>query len=294
MAAALPSSYLSPAQVELLLKPIHPQRVLSLKNQAYVAGHDIRAELTRVFGFARWTTETLEETLLCEREVKTKAGAPAWYVVWKSRVRLRVNAPDGTPLAFHDGSHVGESTHPVYGDAHGNALTNSGTYALRRAAINLGDQMGLSLYNKGSLEPIVRWTLVGDERPADTDDVVKVEAEEQPEAEQPEPAKPAARKPRQPPKKEPEHSGPVTAQDLALDAFKDVKTTEELRGTWKLAGEFGHLKTVIWNPAHEDKEMASREKLILETYLLRRSDELGMPKGDSSSPENPGGSGDSG
>ena len=274
MAAALPSSYLSPQQIELLLKPIHPQRVLSLKNQAYVAGHDIRAELTRVFGFARWTTETLEETLLCEREVKTKAGAPAWYVVWKSRVRLTVNAPDGTPLAFHDGSHVGESTHPVYGDAHGNALTNSGTYALRRAAINLGDQMGLSLYNKGSLEPIVRWTLVGDEKPADTDDVVKVEAEEQPETEAPAPSKPrpAARKGKAP------VSAATTPEGLAQEA-RDVATTDALRETWKHAGELGFLKTeVTITEMDKDGEITER-KLLLQDYLLQRSNDLSFPEG---------------
>lgn len=289
-------NYLSPEQVTLLLKPIHPQRVLSLKNMAYVAGHDVRAELNRVFGFARWDQELLRQDLICDREVKTKAGSPAFYVLYRSTVRLSVRAADGTPLCFYDGTHVGESTHPVQGDAHGNAVTNSETYALRRAAINLGDQFGLSLYNKGSMDAIVRWTLVGDV-PADTDDIAKVEEEEQdqvmeqgvtgsagPLSSGARPLrKPAAKKP------EPERAGPVTAQDLAQDAH-DVKTVEELRQTWKLAGEFGMLKTEITDPAVSEDGEKSKRKLILEKYLLERSNELSFPKG-TGSPEGSGNAG---
>lgn len=187
-------TYLNDEQVKLLLKPIHPRRVRVRDGMSHVEGYDIRAELTRVFGFCRWSSEVLEQAALCERETKTKTytdkktgeqkgGHPAWYVVYRSRIRLKVHAPDGTLITFYDGSHVGASTHPDFGEAHGNALTNSETYALRRAAINLGDQFGLSLYNKGSLDAIVRWTLVRPEQEADasatdTDDVPQVSAED--------------------------------------------------------------------------------------------------------------------
>jgi Rad52/22 family double-strand break repair protein len=186
-------TYFSDEQVRLLLKPIHPKRVRFRDGMSHVEGYDIRAELTRVFGFGRWSSEVLEQTVLCERETRTKTytdkktgeqrgGHPAWYVVYRSRVRLKVHAPDGTLITFHDGTHVGASTHPDFGEAHGNALTNSETYALRRAAINLGDQFGLSLYNKGSMDALVRWTLVRPEQAAeasttDTDDVPQVAAE---------------------------------------------------------------------------------------------------------------------
>ena len=186
-------TYFTDEQVKLLLKPIHPKRVRVRDGMSHVEGYDIRAELSRVFGFGRWSSEVLEQVVLCERETTTKTytdkrtgeqkgGNPAWYVVYRTRVRLTIHAPDGTLVTFHDGSHVGESTHPVLGEAHGNALTNSETYALRRAAINLGDQFGLSLYNKGSLDAIVRWTLVRPEQAVgasvtDTDDVPQVSAE---------------------------------------------------------------------------------------------------------------------
>lgn len=179
-------SYFSDEQVTLLLKPIHPQRVLQRDGMSYVEGYDVCAELNRIFGFGRWDVEVTDQVLLREAEVETKNKRAAWYVVYRSRVRLTVKAPDGTPLSVQEATHVGESTHPVYGEAHGNAVTNSETYALKRCAKNFGDQFGLSLYNKGSIAPLVRWTLVRPEagKPVDTDDVPQVSAE-QPDAGQP-------------------------------------------------------------------------------------------------------------
>ena len=39
------------------------------------------------------------------------------------------------------------------------AITSVESYALRRAAIGLGDRLGLGLYNKGETTPLVRGTL---------------------------------------------------------------------------------------------------------------------------------------
>lgn len=39
------------------------------------------------------------------------------------------------------------------------AMTSVESYAMRRAAIGLGDRFGLGLYNKGALTPLVRGTL---------------------------------------------------------------------------------------------------------------------------------------
>lgn len=277
--------YLSPGQIELLLKPIHPQRVLSLKNMAYVAGHDIRAELNRVFGFCRWSEQILEQELVSETETKTSAGKPAWNIIYRTRVRLTVHAPDGSMLTFYDGSHVGENTQPSKGEAHGVALTASETYALRRAAINLGDQFGLSLYNKGSLEPIVRWTLVGD-LPANTDDVAQVEEEEQTGDgssvfEQmggtiTNPGTPVTSPAR---KKKTPVSTVTTPQGLAFEAGS-ASTTDALRETWKRAGELGFLKTEIKVTITDDNgEIVSERKLLLQDYLLERSNDLSFPDG---------------
>lgn len=174
-------SYFSEQQVLCLLKPIHPNRVTQRNDNgmSHVEGYDIRAELNRVFGFGRWDAEVVDQVLLREAQVKMSTGGQGWNVVYRTRVRLTVKAPDGTPLSIQEATHVGENTHPSFGESHGNAVTNSETYALRRCAINFGDQFGLSLYNKGSLQATVRWTLVRPEAgDVDTDDVPEVNAEQ--------------------------------------------------------------------------------------------------------------------
>jgi hypothetical protein len=193
-------SYLSPEQVSKLLEPIHPRRVSSRDGLAYVEAHDVKAHLTRIFGFARWSSEVLEQHLIVERQVQTKGGKDAFYVCYRSLVQLTVCAPDGTVLARYTEGHVGDSTHPVQGDAHGNALTNSESYALKRCAIALGDQFGLSLYNRGQTSRIVGKTLVampgeGAAAAADVDvDLPQVHPEDQSVEAEPEPA-PAAPEP---------------------------------------------------------------------------------------------------
>ena len=190
-------TYFSAEQVGILLKPIHPRRVSNLRGMSYVEGYDVKAELNRVFGFGRWDTEILGQSLVCEREVKTSKGGDAWYVVYTTSLRLTVKAPDGTVVCRHEESHAGNSTHPDQGEAHGNALTNSWTYALKRCATNLGDQFGLSLYGKGSQQALVRWTLVPGQTAeavgVDDDDVPQVSPEQPesgdvPEVPQPTPA----------------------------------------------------------------------------------------------------------
>lgn len=177
------TSYLSAEQVDTLLKPIHPKRVLSRSGMAYVEAADIKAELSRIFGFARWSSEVIEQKCLFDTAVKMSNDKPGFNVCWHSIVRLTVHAKDGTELATYTEGHVGDSTHPIRSEAHGNAVTNSESYALKRCAIALGSQFGLSLYQKGSLTEIVRWTLNDprkDQEPtaeAPTDDVPEVVAE---------------------------------------------------------------------------------------------------------------------
>jgi hypothetical protein len=282
------SGYLSKEQVALLLKPIHPQRVLQLKGMSYIEGYDVRAELNRVFGFARWDQEILDQAMICEENVKTNAGRDAWYVVYRTRMRLQIHAPDGSFLTHYDGSHVGESTHPVRGEAHGNAITNSETYALRRCAINLGDQFGLGLYNKGSLDAIVRWTLIGGES-ADTDDIIQVAAEEPqfpPNGENPnavtESSAVSQSARRASPGPARTRSGKLLpdfphAQAVADAAFA-VDDPERVLAYYKAAGPLGYLKDEVAHPE-------SGEKIQLSDCLVKRGSALRHPKSPGAAPE---------
>jgi len=164
-ATALPGSYLDPQQVTVLLRPIRPYRVSQDgKGFSHVEAYEIRAHLNRVFGFARWSAEVLDQQLVFEDQVEktSKEGRkyPAWTVCYRTLLRLTVHAPDGSVLATYTEGATGDSpNNPSRADAHDMALKTSQSQALKRAAVNLGDQFGLSLYNGGSLRPLVGQTI---------------------------------------------------------------------------------------------------------------------------------------
>jgi recombination DNA repair RAD52 pathway protein len=157
---------LSQAQVAQLLRPIHPSRVLIANRQSHVSQHDIRAHLSRIFGFANWSTEITE--LRCVRDsdktVPPKDGKPERIVpdvTYLCRMRLTIFDPQGKPVAAYEEVGTGTSPNlPDHGDAHDFAAKNAVSYALKRCATNLGDQFGLSLYGKGATEALVKGTLV--------------------------------------------------------------------------------------------------------------------------------------
>jgi hypothetical protein len=146
-------------QTAVLLQAIAPSRVAVLDGMSHLEGYDVRAMLTRMFGFCNWDEVSLEPTtILYEHETTTRAGKPAYKVAYRATRRIAVRDFDGNPLCHHDGSAVGESIMPDFkrGDAHDMAIKTAETQALKRCAINLGDQFGLSLYNKGATGPVVR------------------------------------------------------------------------------------------------------------------------------------------
>lgn len=148
----------TPEQTAVLLKPIKPNRVARRDGLSNVEGYEIRAHLTRIFGFGHWDDVAVNPTvLLYEQETTTKAGKPAYKVAYRAERALVIRDHDGFEVCRYEGSAVGESIMPEYlrGDAHDMALKVAETQALKRAAVNLGDQFGLSLYRKGSTDALV-------------------------------------------------------------------------------------------------------------------------------------------
>ena len=155
-------TYLTEAQLGQLLRPLNKSRVLQKQGQSHMESYDIRAHLNRIFGFGRWSGDVIEMTLVAEVPTTNKSGKPAVTVVYRAGYRLTVRALNGDPLASYTEYASGDAQNfPAYslGDAHDFAMKTAESQALKRAAINLGDQFGLSLYNKGSLGPLVQVTL---------------------------------------------------------------------------------------------------------------------------------------
>ncbi|UVK61385.1 ssDNA binding protein [Microbacterium phage Gingerbug] len=158
---------LTPAQVQALLMPINGARVLHLDGNSHVSQQDIRAHLIRVFGFGNYDLDVVKTELVFEdssmrtrkRDGKEYLG---WDVCYRALVRLTVRNPDGEYVAhYEDGSTATAQGQPSRGDAHDLAYKSAISLSVKRAAIALGDQFGLSLYNKGQQSALVGGTMVG-------------------------------------------------------------------------------------------------------------------------------------
>lgn len=152
------------AQVSQLLQPINTNRVLrDGKGHSHVSQQDILAHLIRIFGFGNFDTEILSLECVFETpRVNDQTGKQTgrWDVCYRATYRLIVKDADGNEVChFEDGS-TATAQNQTRGDAHDLAMKSALSLAKKRAAIPLGDQFGLSLYNKGQTSALVRGTLV--------------------------------------------------------------------------------------------------------------------------------------
>lgn len=168
---------LTAAQVRQLLAPIKPIRVLQdPRGNSHVSQQDVTAHLIRVFGFCNFDTQVVSTELVFE---EPRLGAPTgagthddpyvvprithttrWDVCYRATFRLVVKNPDGSNLATYMDASCGDAQNQNRQDAHDLALKSAISTAKKRCCINLGDQWGLSLYNKGQTTALVKGTLV--------------------------------------------------------------------------------------------------------------------------------------
>lgn len=156
----------SAKQVEQLLKPINPKRVLQAQGHSHVSQQDITAHLIRMFGFGHFDVEVLSCELIFESErvnQQTGEGLNKFDVAYRGLVRLTVRNEEGQQVAIYENGSVGTAQNQNRGDGHDLAYKSAISLSIKRAAIALGDQFGLSLYNKGQLTALVKATMVGTE-----------------------------------------------------------------------------------------------------------------------------------
>jgi hypothetical protein len=151
---------LNAKQIEQLLRPVNPKRVQKDNSgMSHLAGYDVSAHLTRIFGFGGWEKRITSLELVSEQG-NEKNGRTGWWVTYGCQMTLIVKDPAGNVIWSNDDGATGSASNlPSKGDAHDFAMKNAITYALKRCAKDLGDQFGLSLYNKGSLQPLIVRTL---------------------------------------------------------------------------------------------------------------------------------------
>ena len=149
-------------QYDVLMRPLTAgrvkQRKVGSKALSYLEAFDVRAHLTRIFGFGGFSDEILSCALLyCDR-VADKGN---WNVSYQ--VTMRLSVPQ-LGACWDDGA-VGSAHLPDRGEALDMALKTAVSDALKRCAVNLGTQFGLSLYKDGQLADVVRATLVAPDAP---------------------------------------------------------------------------------------------------------------------------------
>lgn len=145
---------LNERQYAQLLAPLNEKRVAKRqqagRNLSYLEAWDVKAHLNRIFGFLNWSADVLSADLAFEE--KNEKGQ--WNVGYKVVLRLDINN-----TATYTEAAVGAASLPQRGEAHDMAVKTAESDALKRAAINLGTQFGLSLYDNGSLRDVVIQTL---------------------------------------------------------------------------------------------------------------------------------------
>lgn len=143
-------------QVAALMGNLSPKRVVELNKGKsgtlkYLEAWDVKASLIRVFGFANFSAEVVESQIV---NVVPK-GESQVVVLAKATVRLTIHATGAvyteTAAASQTGTQVGEVADF--------ALKTAESDALKRCAIYLGTQFGLSLYNSGSTTDVVQVVL---------------------------------------------------------------------------------------------------------------------------------------
>lgn len=150
---------LSREQYDFLLAPIDKNRVQQHRGNSHLEAWDVRRHLIRAFGFDGFDIETKALNLV--REIETKNGDRSrWTVVYTAEIRLSIKVAGKVIAVFEDGAAGDSINQPGLGDAHDQALKTALSQGLKRCVVNLGDQFGMSLYNDGSLAPVVRRSLV--------------------------------------------------------------------------------------------------------------------------------------
>lgn len=153
---------LDPDQIDQLLRAVAAWRVLEdERGNPHLAHQDVVAHLIRIFGHGRFDLISLgEELLYCEQQTDPD-GIPTstWEACYRASRRLVIHNRGGELVCVLDNSNAETVRCYGRGRALQRALTGAVSLATKRAAIALGDQFGLGLYNHGSLQPIVRETL---------------------------------------------------------------------------------------------------------------------------------------
>jgi recombination DNA repair RAD52 pathway protein len=148
---------LTPRQLEALHARLNPSRVQERSGMSYLEAWDVKASLIKVFGYGGFSAECLDAKIVREDKVAQTGNSEKmnWAVSAQATVRLTIPQLG----VVYTESAIATNKQPDWGEAADTALKSAESDALKRAAIYLGTQFGLSLYKNGSTDNIINTVL---------------------------------------------------------------------------------------------------------------------------------------
>lgn len=145
---------LTDGQLKQLMADLNKARVESKQGMSYLAAWDVKATLIRVFGFGGFSSELIESEILRADQVAQVSNAQKinWAVTAKATVRLSIPQLG----AVYTEAAIAGSKQPDFTESADMALKSAESDALKRAAIFLGTQFGLSLYDNGATADVIK------------------------------------------------------------------------------------------------------------------------------------------
>jgi hypothetical protein len=146
---------LTDMQLSALMADLNPSRITRRSQGgsqlSYLEAYDVKATLIKVFGFGGFSAEVTDSKI--ERILtKEETGGAKWTVLATATVKLTIHQLECVYTETASSSQAGSQI----GEVADFALKTAESDALKRCAIYLGTQFGLSLYNKGSHQDIVK------------------------------------------------------------------------------------------------------------------------------------------
>jgi hypothetical protein len=157
----LPGAPITWLQQWALMAPLNPARVSKRDGMSYVEAWDVKASLIKVFGFGGFSSELIESEILDVREVAQRSNPSKMNtkVTAKAVVRLTIHQTG----AVYTEAAIAGSSQPDVTESMDMAMKSAESDALKRAAIFLGTQFGLSLYSAGATHDVVQRVLAPDQ-----------------------------------------------------------------------------------------------------------------------------------
>lgn len=160
---------LSDLQLAQLRADLNPDRIASRgqgnSKVSYLQVWDVKRMLIKVFGFGGYSARLVESKVLKIDPTKTSQNKDAWSATATATMELHIHQLGAT---FSEAA-ASSQVHPQVGEAVDFALKTAESDALKRAAINLGTQYGLSLYNGETWVDVVGNVLGYGQRQVDQD-----------------------------------------------------------------------------------------------------------------------------